>query len=311
MKKLVSSALSAAMLASMLPFTASADDSIPDKCLYFKPKANSELTIESDGTVVLSRETIKKLGYTMPVDIFFYDKAATCWYVSPKWKCASGFIKIQNVVDPLPIKGEKLAYAYALADENGNIIDSTYSVSGKNDPECNTAYFTCQSNINFAAEALVPYGERTDSYPLTSFDAKINMNIPYGDYSIYFLTQSEDYEDQRISAINSIDVMKERVPEVKELKIRVEGANLGDIDNNGTINSIDASRALAAYSSSSTGAGHGLTALEFEAADIDKNGQISSTDASEILGYYSYLATTNDPLDFADFRKAEKENSSK
>ena len=137
------------------------------------------------------------------------------------------------------------------------------------------------------------------------------MNIPYGDYSIYFLTQSEDYEDQRISAINSIDVMKERVPEVRELKIRVEGANLGDIDNNGTINSIDASRALAAYSSSSTGAGHGLTALEFEAADIDKNGQISSTDASEILGYYSYLATTNDPLDFADFRKAEKENSSK
>ena len=111
-KAVVSSLMSAAMLASMLPFTASADDSIPDKCLYFKPKANSELTIESDGTVVLSRETIKKLGYTMPVDIFFYDKAATCWYVSPKWKCASGFIKIQNVVDPLPIKGEKLPYAY-------------------------------------------------------------------------------------------------------------------------------------------------------------------------------------------------------
>ena len=47
------------MLPSILPFTASADDSIPDKCLYFKPKANSELTIESDGTVVLRWKAVK------------------------------------------------------------------------------------------------------------------------------------------------------------------------------------------------------------------------------------------------------------
>ena len=308
MKKIVSAMLSGIVLASAAPFAAAADDSIPDNCMYLRPHDSTEINIDSNGTIVLDRAALKKLNYTLPTDVFFHDEEASCWYVLAQVKSGNNFIKLDNIVDPLPTKGDKLPYAYAIADENGNLVSGDYATSATINKEYNYASFTCKYyNLNGNVESLVPYGEKTDSYPLTTVDAKFNMNIPYGEYNIYLLTEPVDFEDQRVCKINSIKEMKEVVPEVRDMKIRIEGANLGDIDNNGSINSIDASLALAAYSAEATGQPHGLNDTQFEAGDIDKNGKISSTDASDILQYYSYVATTASPLDFTDFIKQQKE----
>jgi len=68
-------------------------------------------------------------------------------------------------------------------------------------------------------------------------------------------------------------------------------AVLGDIDDDGSIDSSDASIVLATYASIATGDGHSLGVKQTYSADIDKDNVIDSTDASKILSYYAHSAT--------------------
>lgn len=66
---------------------------------------------------------------------------------------------------------------------------------------------------------------------------------------------------------------------------------LGDVDNDGCIDSADASLILLAYAQLST---HGVSQLSEEqalAADVDSDGCVDATDASAVLSYYSYTST--------------------
>lgn len=75
---------------------------------------------------------------------------------------------------------------------------------------------------------------------------------------------------------------------------------LGDVDSNGTIDSVDASLILREYSASSTGQASVLDNVQKICADVDRNGTVDSVDASYILAYYAYAATggTSKLIDF-------------
>lgn len=64
---------------------------------------------------------------------------------------------------------------------------------------------------------------------------------------------------------------------------------LGDLDNNGKINSIDASAILTAYANELANKESGLSAAEIAAADVNGDGVINAMDASTILTYYAYI----------------------
>lgn len=66
---------------------------------------------------------------------------------------------------------------------------------------------------------------------------------------------------------------------------------LGDINDDGSIDSGDASSVLKEYASISTSDNHVLTAAQLLAADVNYNEMIGSDDASTILKYYAYLST--------------------
>ena len=66
---------------------------------------------------------------------------------------------------------------------------------------------------------------------------------------------------------------------------------LGDVNEDGMINSSDATAILVAYSAMSTGEPSGLTDAQIIAADVDFNDKIDASDATEVLQYYSYLST--------------------
>lgn len=66
---------------------------------------------------------------------------------------------------------------------------------------------------------------------------------------------------------------------------------LGDIDNDGKVDSADASLALIEYARISTGQPSGLSAEQLTAADVNRDGKIDSTDASTILQFYTYIST--------------------
>lgn len=66
---------------------------------------------------------------------------------------------------------------------------------------------------------------------------------------------------------------------------------LGDINENGIVDAVDASMILAYYARISTGEDGEFSAGQRFAADLDKDGYIDAVDASKILSYYSYAST--------------------
>ena len=71
---------------------------------------------------------------------------------------------------------------------------------------------------------------------------------------------------------------------------------LGDVNNNGTIDAVDASTVLAYYAMISTNKDGGFDNNQKAAADVDHDGKINAVDASNILSYYAYVSTTKEEI---------------
>ena len=67
---------------------------------------------------------------------------------------------------------------------------------------------------------------------------------------------------------------------------------LGDVNDDGKIDSTDASAVLAEYAASQTG---GELTLYIDAADVNDDGLVNSSDASAILEYYAKASIGEEP----------------
>lgn len=95
--------------------------------------------------------------------------------------------------------------------------------------------------------------------------------------------------------LTSDDVAKDdsgdhtKKPEYSHIKCTTQ---IGDVNQDGYINSIDASLILDAYSSSSSSnQNNNLSSFEMVLCDVDRDGYVNSIDASWVLSYYSYIQT--------------------
>ena len=80
--------------------------------------------------------------------------------------------------------------------------------------------------------------------------------------------------------------------------------DIGDVNNDGQINAVDASSVLSYYAMISTNKDGGYTEEQKLAADVNNDGQINAVDASCILSYYAYVSTTKeDIMSISDFLK--------
>lgn len=80
--------------------------------------------------------------------------------------------------------------------------------------------------------------------------------------------------------------------------------SLGDVNNSGTVDSVDASLVLAHYARISTNKEDNFTDAQKSAGDVNKDGQVNSIDASLILAYYAYISTAKEEVsDIAEFVK--------
>ncbi len=86
----------------------------------------------------------------------------------------------------------------------------------------------------------------------------------------------------------------------------VPSYTLGDIDDNGVIDGIDASAALTAYSLASTGKSTGFTTAMTLAADADENDIVDGLDASYILSYYAMQSTGKSYSSLREYIKSLK-----
>jgi hypothetical protein len=76
---------------------------------------------------------------------------------------------------------------------------------------------------------------------------------------------------------------------------------LGDVDNSGEINSVDASLVLVAAAALGLDQPSGLDADAEKRADVDGDGNVNSVDASIILTYAAAQGLSEEPLDLTDF----------
>ncbi len=70
-----------------------------------------------------------------------------------------------------------------------------------------------------------------------------------------------------------------------------ESFRLGDVDNDGMINAVDATLILTEYALLSTGDTGTFNDTQKKSADVDGDGMINAVDATFVLSYYAYLST--------------------
>lgn len=70
---------------------------------------------------------------------------------------------------------------------------------------------------------------------------------------------------------------------------------LGDVNEDGSVDSSDASLVLAEYAKIQTGGAGEFTDIQYKAADVNKDDTVDSSDASRILAYYAAISTGRKP----------------
>ena len=80
---------------------------------------------------------------------------------------------------------------------------------------------------------------------------------------------------------------------------------LGDVNNDGVVDAVDATLTLRAYTRILSNMDSGLTLAEAAAADVDGDGAITGIDATLILRYYTYVLSYGD-IDFITYLKTNK-----
>lgn len=145
-----------------------------------------------------------------------------------------------------------------------------------------------------------------DSYNTKNYNTTLTIYVD--DEAVYSYTMTPGFEPQ------NIDIPLSGASEIKFSVYDNEahsggtsfcigtgtGYMIGDVDNNGYINAIDASMVLSAYAQQATGQPMELSDLQKKVADVDKDEKIDAIDASWILSYYAYTATGGSEL-FEDF----------
>ena len=278
------------------PLTASADpakDYAPT--YYFKPiDANVD---PATGDTVVYNYDIPDEGLDMQISVYVLETSKQAWWLGPKWKSSEQLIKLKDIYD-YSTNTEPFAYSFV---KNGVIDNNEYGFETSHDEELNT--MACSVKTGLVRKPFVPYCDPTDQYELTHFTANISKELTWGYYTIHFLTEPEDYPDQRVCDAGLIlddGSSSIRTPIVKDMTIRISGIE-GDVNGDDFVDSTDASDVLAEYAALQTGGESTLDDRGRFAADTDHDRIIDSTDASNILVYYSYVMSTDEAVPFVEY----------
>lgn len=72
--------------------------------------------------------------------------------------------------------------------------------------------------------------------------------------------------------------------------------SLGDVNSDGIIDAVDASKVLKHYALISTEQEGEFSDAQIAAADVNGDGEINAVDSSDILAYYAYASTSDEAI---------------
>ena len=303
MKKSLSLLSAAVLTASCLPFTdTNANATAAAASFYMKVPVSDAYELDAE-TNFIKIDSLDE-DITVTANIFFSNPTNSAWSVSPKWKSTNDeYVTITKVNNPFDTPTEPFAYSVKGADGKLSVegMTSDYSVHSK----YNSCNFTVRSQDGMA---LTPYGSTSDAYPLISFEFTIDADTPDGLYKIYFTEDADNSTRCAMDATQNhmIYSFPDCPPDVSGLTIRIgeptppsmgtgDDYLLGDVNEDGKVDSADASLVLAEYGLIQTGGTLTFTDKQKKAADVNKDGKSDSSDASKILEYYGAISTGKIP----------------
>ncbi len=318
MKRLLSAVISAAVGAvSLVSFSVNAQTEQYIPSLYFRAGENPLVSEVTENGIIIDKEILEQGDITLDMGVYIEDLNHGICYASAKWNCDSEYITSSDLIDPKADTGVSQSYttsggitfttnltpfAYGAINESGEMTvphgiitagigDALYNKFGKN-----AFALTCQTSNIFDDEPdpFEYLGETSDEYPFAQFSAAISSSAPEGVYEFYFMTEGTgDNERSNMRYVYETGADSVRIiPEVQSFTITVRGdILLGDVDDDGTVNSSDASYILAEYANVSTGGAPKLSERQYTAGNVNTDAALDASDASSILGYYASVAT--------------------
>lgn len=169
-----------------------------------------------------------------------------------------------------------------------------YMGDGKSDRWWQSGPTKADGDLSSQKNSINPiYGcAKKNTYVVIPFGAKSKSTdgLPAKTTTAPVTTVTTTFTTTVTTTVTTTTAPPETIPAPDPQYIGVE-IPLGDVDNDGCIDSADASLILLAYAQLST---HGISQLSEEqalAADVDSDGCVDATDASAVLSYYSYTST--------------------
>jgi len=285
MKKFVSIISSLALTVGMAASLSANAAGSPE--VYFKAKETKGVEVLKSGNVYVNKSAADANGAVISSEVYLKDPNAAAGWVAVRWASEKAGVSLQNLKDP------------ATKPYSGYSNEEITSVKEKSDGVKVFSAMYYDDNIPTDSKELKPMkltGEKSDSYPLATFEAAVDKSAAGSyDINIYDKNQSFTFVTYR-----NADNSPEYTPDGEKnklicsnLRINVSDRLLGDVNNDGKINAVDASTILSAYANVSTGAASGLTDEAMAAADVDGDSKINAVDASNVLGYYAYQSTSS------------------
>lgn len=282
MKKIIS-IISAAVLASGIStaLTAGAKEIPTDysPSFYFKAEDGKGTEVLAYGAVFVNTKEASSDGAVIPCSLYIKDDQKLAGTVIAKWQAEKKGIALKNLDNPIKKFG-KTPY-----EDFNEIPDKILSKEFTDLNMLAVAYST------YAADPMKLTGETSEAYPLACFDAALAKDAAYGSYDINIINKDEftstvspRYEDASI--ILKVDMSKNS----KTLRVNVSDRKLGDINNDGFIDAVDASAILREYAKISSKQDSSMKAEQSAAADVNGDLFIDAVDASKVLGFYAHIS---------------------
>lgn len=286
MKKFISLMASVAVAVGTVTVSgANATDDVKPS-LYFTVNDNG------DGVETLKYGTVfvdsRINNASLPCAIYIKDEAEAAALIFAKWTTDNASLKVKNLTGPVALYGST-PYKGFDTDDSMNLAAFE---------ELNVLAVNYSRLIS--TEPLELKGDKSDSYPLACFDAVFTEGAEGGSYNLMIYNEG-DYISEIYSRPGGASNPSENS---QPLRINLSDRALGDINNDGRIDSVDASAILREYSIISSGNGSEFDGNQASAADVDGDGKIDSVDASAVLAYYALVSGSSSELTLNEFIKS-------
>lgn len=277
-------ALTAGIAASM---GANAADASPE--VYFKAKETKGAEILASGNVYVNKKAADASGAVIPAEIYLKDPNAAAGWVCIRWASEKAGLSLQNVKEPS-------TKPYKKYNEDNSAETIIYeNVKSDGVKVASALYYDDKIPSDGKLKPLQLEGEKSDSYPLAVFDAAVDKSAAGSyDITVYNKNQSFTFVTYRTESKPEYAPDSEKYKLIcTELRVNVSDRLLGDVNDDGKINAVDASTILTAYANTSTSKPSGLSEEAMAAADVDGNSAVNAVDASNVLSFYAYQSTAN------------------